>query len=514
MHIDIDRNVNTIPTDYSWQFGIGNDHAYQLHRVDAINSLKLIHDQLNIKYVRCHGIFDDDMLTYQRLTDYKPYGGIPHAKNVVEINFKQIFDIYENILSIGMKPWVELSFMPKALAKGKKTGIRYLNNITKPKSLEKWSLFIKQFITDLIGHFSKEEVERWYFEVWNEPDLSIFFKGNQKDYFNLYKKTVTAIKEVDSNLKVGGPSSSACKWLDDFVNFCKDNNVPYDFVTTHHYPGDAFGNSFSIKDAFKMMSIVNKSAKNNIDISNTLPLMFYHPETYKSWTKSALRKMDDDAITKTDNKPLFITEWSSMAVFASPIHDEKYEAAFIVKSCLDLHNKLNGYMFWCASDIYEEQFMLGSPFHGGHGLVNNCGIPKPNFYAFKLLSKLYNQRLDLNTQTNSDVEYAAFKNDTKTQVIVYAQSSDPNENKEYDIDISINCLAAKVTAEYIDDENCNPKKIWKNMNCPKNLTSKQVEHIINNSSLSKKDVSFHTIGNLTNISFKLHTNDVCLISIE
>ena len=105
--------------------------------------------------------------------------------------------------------------------------------------------------------------------------------------------------------------------------------------------------------------------------------LFFRPEVYKTWRKGVLSELDERAKQQAGDKPLFMTEWNSMAVFASPAHDEKFSAAFIVKTVLDSAHLMDGYMFWCCSDIYEEQFMLGKPFHGGFGLINNEGIPKP-----------------------------------------------------------------------------------------------------------------------------------------
>ncbi|MBO6286568.1 MAG: beta-xylosidase, partial [Bacilli bacterium] len=260
--IRFDLNGEWIKKSENWRFGLGCDHAFQLHRKDLFEQLKYVHDELGFQYLRFHGIFDDDMLTYQRMSDYKPLSAIPHTKDIYEINFQQVGDVYHNVLDAGFKPFVEISFMPSALAKGKKTGLKYKNNICMPKSLSKWEHFVKEFIHYLIGEFGKEEVESWYFEIWNEPDLGIFFNGKQKDYFKLYVSTVKAIKEVDGNLRVGGPSTSACKWLKDFVDYCKANNVPCDFVSTHHYTGDAFGNMLTVKNALKMFPITKRNAKN------------------------------------------------------------------------------------------------------------------------------------------------------------------------------------------------------------------------------------------------------------
>lgn len=213
MKIQIGRNGKTIPTDDSWQFGIGNDHACQMLRADVCEHVKLAHDELGIRYIRFHGIFDDDLLVIQRLTDYFNFAAMPWAGKVQELSFRQIANVFDNVLKCGMKPFVELSFMPSAIAKGKKVGLRYRNHIDMPKHMARWCDLVEKFIRFLLERYGKEEVESWYFEVWNEPDLPIFFHGKQQDYFELYAATARTIKKVDAALRVGGPSTSACRWV-------------------------------------------------------------------------------------------------------------------------------------------------------------------------------------------------------------------------------------------------------------------------------------------------------------
>lgn len=513
MNIFIDKNAKTTPTNFSWQFGVGNDHAFQMHRADMCEHIKLAHDELGFKYLRFHGIFDDDMLCVQRLSDYKPFRAVPHSKEIKEVNFLQAAKVYDNVLSCGMKPFVELSFMPSALASGKKTGIRYLNNITQPKSLARWCEFVTAFIKFLLRRYGKEEVESWYFEVWNEPDLAIFFKGKQKDYFRLYEATARAVKKVDANLRVGGPSSSACLWLEEFKAYCKKNAVPCDFLSTHHYPGDAFGNTFSMKDAFKMMRIAKNAAKEKIGLSAAMENLFFRPEVYKTWRKGVLSELDERAKKQAGDKPIFMTEWNSMAVFASPVHDEKFAAAFIVKTVLDSAHLMDGYMFWCCSDIYEEQFMLGEPFHGGFGLINNEGIPKPNFWAFKMLSKLYPQRIVVPKQ-KGDVEYAAFTDGKNVQVILYAQDMDYFRHTTHDVTLTVNIPARRVSVQRIDDAHCNPKSEWQKFGSPDLLTKEEAQKIKEKSRLSQEETSFTKEREGISIQVKLSTNDVVLVTCE
>lgn len=510
MNININRNAQTTPTDFSWQEGMGNCHAYLLHRTDVLEHIKLVHDELGIKRIRCHGVLDDDMLTYQRMSDCKMFKSVPGNQKIEEINFRQVGHIYDNLLSVGVRPFVELSFMPSALASGKKLGLRYAPNITMPKSLSAWSDYIKRFVRFLIDRYGKEEVEQWYFEVWNEPDLGCFFAGKQKDYFQLYEATARAVKEVDPLIRVGGPSTSACKWLPEFLTYCEQNRVPCDFVSTHHYPGDAFGNFINFNNIKHMFSASQRAVKEHRKLSETMTDMFFLPQDAKRWDKGALAKMDREAKAKVGSRPLLITEWNSMAVFGSPVHDEKYSAAFAVKSCLDLDNTLAAYMFWCCSDLFEEQFMLPRPFVGSFGVVSNDGILKPNFWGFKLLSLLYPNRLAL--PKSGEVDCGAFTDGKNVQILLTPQSGDYFENKRHEVELSLDFAASDVTVQRIDDDHCNPKRLWKEIGSPDNLTRAEVVSIKERSKLTEEPLPFAVQNGKTVIRLSLSTNDVALIT--
>ena len=509
MKIDIQRSAAATPTDCSWQMGLGNCHAYLLHRSDMCEHIKLAHDELGIRYLRCHGVLDDDMLTWQTIKDSRMFSTIPMGRRIREINFRQVGHVYDNLLACGVRPFVELSFMPSALAKGKKLGLRYNPNICMPRSLDEWADYIRRFIRFLLDRYGKEEVEQWYFEVWNEPDLGVFFAGTQQDYFKLYEATARAVRSVDEKLRVGGPSTSACKWLPEFLDFCEKNSVPCDFVSTHHYPGDAFGNIFSIRH---MMGVTWNAAKHEKPLGETIREMFYQPENVKNWKKGTLAKMDREAKRQVGDRPLFITEWNSMAVFGAPVHDEKYSAAFAVKSCLDLDNSLAAYMFWCCSDLFEEQFMLPKPFVGSFGIVSNDGIPKPNFWGFRMLSQLYPNRLAL--ADTGDLDCGAFTDGQNVQLLITPQSVDPAENRRFSVTASLDFEAVSMTVQRIDDTHCNPKRLWQEMGAPDNLTKAQVEEIKQKSRLTEEPLPFRAADEKTETDISLNTNDVLLLTVK
>ncbi|MCF0136456.1 MAG: hypothetical protein HUJ69_08565 [Lachnospiraceae bacterium] len=508
MNIKIDINAKTTPTDYSWQFGLGADHAAQFRRTDMVEQLRYACREIGFQRVRFHGIFDDDLASYTtlRTLSASPQGKCP----VYEQNFRQVGVVLDNVLSCGAEPFIELSFMPQALASGKKQGLRYPNNITPPGDYHKWADYVTAFIRFLFDRYGQERVESWYFEVWNEPDLGIFFAGKQSDYFKLYEATARALKACSPRLRVGGPSTSACRWIPEFRTFCRQNNVPLDFLSTHHYPGDGFGNSVNAGNIVSIAKTALSAWKKGRPLEETLEKMFYDAERAAQVPKGTVTKLDDELLAQAGDMPTFLTEWNSMAIFAAPVHDEKYSAAFAFKTVLDLDGRLGGYMFWCLSDIFEEQVQLNRPFCGGFGLLTIDGIPKPNFWAFKLLSKLCPNRLETPFRANTPVEYAAFRDGNRVQVAVYAQDNDPRHDQAFAVDMELNGEAAFAEVEIIDSAHCNPKAVWQELGSPDYLHPDQVPQIKAQTCLRAEEIPLTAENGVTRLSCSLRTNDIHL----
>ncbi len=298
------------------------------------------------------------------------------------------------------------------------------------------------------------------------------------------------------------------------MKYCSHKEVPIDFISTHHYPGDAFGNLITPANYFGIFKTMLNAVKNRSDLTDTLAKMFFDPEKAARVPKDALTRMDDELVAKVKDLPLFITEWNSMAIFTAPVHDEKYSAAFVTKSVLDLKNDFKAYMFWCLSDLFEEQIQLNKPFVGGFGMLTNDGIPKPNFWAFKMLSKLYPKRLDVGFRAFGEVEYAAFIDEKRVQVILTPQSNDPLKNDIHEIEIEVNCTAKNALIERIDDIHCNPKAEWIKLGSPHNLVREEVATIKNKTKLKSEKIPFKSSNNKTIIKVVMQTNDVALITLE
>lgn len=510
--IPIDLNASTTGKDSAWQMCVGSGHAALALRKDWCDYIRRVHEELGIRYVRFHGILDDDLLTIQRLSDFIP---LPYANQVREYSFRQVGKVYDNVLSTGMKPFVEISFMPRVLASGKKTGLHYKNNITPPKDYDQWADYIKAFIQFLLKRYGKSEVESWYFEVWNEPDLKVFYTGSQQEYFKFYAYTAKAIKSCDEALRVGGPSTSASRWIPEFIEYVTREKLPCDFISTHQYPGDGFGNEFKITDVFsRYPSVIKKAAKNGKGIAAAITELFYDPESVRKTPKGIMKTVLSKARKQAGDYPLFYTEWNCTSVFGSPEHDEKYCAAYAVKTILDMERETDCFSFWNCNDLYEEIMFINQPFHGGFGLISNLGLPKPIFWAFKILAGTYHKRLSLPTCTNQAVEYAAFTDGEKVQVILYAQDHDPDKDQEHTVRLSLNRAFQKMTIMRIDEKHCNPKKLWQDMGCPMDPSPEEVNQIMDGSSLREEPCPFEVTEEGCSVQLTLRTNDVVMLNLQ
>jgi xylan 1,4-beta-xylosidase len=346
------------PRDMEWQDCVGADHPGILLRPGNLAQLKLAHDEIGFKFIRFHGIFLDDMDAYREVN------GIP------VYDFSKIDAVYDAILKTGMKPFVELGFMPQDLASGTKTIFYWKANGSPPKDWGKWSDFMTAFIRHLEIRFGQDEIRQWRFEVWNEPNLDGFWTGgNQETYFKLYDTTAKAIKAVDPVLKVGGPSTAGAAWVPEFLDHAKTVGVPVDFVTTHTY---------GVKGGFLDE---NGEGDNKLDPS---------PDSIVGDVLKVRQQVD---ASPTPSLPLYFTEWSTSYNPRDPIHDAYLSAAFILEKLKKVEGAVQSMSYWTYTDPFEEAGPPPSSFHGGFGLINREGIRKAAFFAYKYLDELGPQAL-------------------------------------------------------------------------------------------------------------------------
>jgi xylan 1,4-beta-xylosidase len=332
---------------------VGAGRANEGLRADWQRQLAYVRKECGFTYLRMHGLLGDDMGVYREDKNGRP-----------EYNWQYIDEVYDFLLSIQMKPFVELGFCPGALASGSQTIFWWKGNVTKPKDTKKWEDLIRALVEHFTERYGAAEVRTWYFEVWNEPNLDGFFAGSQQDYFNLYAATARAIKSVSSAYRVGGPATAGCAWVPKFISHCAANHVPLDFVSTHDYGVDS-GHLDEAGSAGTLLSPNPQSISANVH-----------------------RIREQIAASPMPDLEFHLTEWSTSYTPTDPIHDSYHSAAFILDRLKKSGAAANSMSYWVFTDIFEEAGPRFTPFHGGFGLLNYQDIRKPAFFAYQFLNRL------------------------------------------------------------------------------------------------------------------------------
>jgi xylan 1,4-beta-xylosidase len=352
----IAADVNAIrgPLDTSFKECVGAGRANEGLRADWQDQLREARRKCGFKYIRMHGLLTDDMGVYKEDAHGSPI-----------YNWQYIDRLYDFLLSINIKLFVELSFMPNDLASGDKTVFWWKGNVTPPKSYDKWADLIRHLVGHFQDRYGHDEVKTWYFEVWNEPDLCDgFFTGTREDYFKLYTVTARAIKSVSLDYRVGGPATAMGQFDEPFISYCHTNSVPLDFISTH-----AYGVKSGYFDETGQQGTVIDPDPNSV-IARMV----------------GERRMIDHS--PMPGLPLHFTEWSSAYTPTDFMHDSYQQAAFILSKVKGAYESVNSMSYWVFTDIFEEGGPRMTPFHGGFGLINYQDLKKPAFYAFKFLNEL------------------------------------------------------------------------------------------------------------------------------
>jgi xylan 1,4-beta-xylosidase len=454
-----------------WEHTVGSGRAALALRADWQKQMRRTHDELGIRHVRFHGILCDDMGTLVCESDELLYSFF---------NADQIFDF---LLSIGMRPFVELSFMPSTLSSGGQTAFHYRANVTPPRDYAQWSVLIRKLVKHWVDRYGIEEVRQWFFEVWNEPNLTAFGSGKQNEYFELYRYTAESIKSVDRVLRVGGPATADNAWIGDFLNFCTENQLPADFISTHHYPTDSFG-------------------KPGDDTETQLAAS----------TRSALREEARDVRKKAGNRPVYYTEWCTSSNPRDPMHDDPYAAAFIVKTILEANGLVQGYSYWTFSDIFEENYFPSIPFHGGFGLQNIHGIAKPAYRAFQLLHELGTEMIAVEGWHNTVDAWFVRDNRRATLILTnFALPRHPIVSEQVRFALKGIEAPGKVSMSRIDLEHANAKRRWEQMGKPEYLSAAMVEELNDVSNLQEEIVPTTFESNTLSIEVAMPPQSVAAI---
>ena len=206
-------------------------------------------------------------------------------------------------------------------------------------------------VSHAVERYGLAEVQRWSFEVWNEL-WGFEFPG---DYMDLYNASAHAVKGVHSSLLVGGPATAVLEHVSDFTQECKQRGIPYDFVSSHHYPTDG-GSQFTSKCP---------SGEN------------WDPDCFNTQVAASRASVASDRF--------YLTEYNVGCCLGYPLHDTPAAAAFIFRAVGGLNDLMDVYSYWTFTDVFEEGGLPLLEFKDIYGMMTVRGLPKPAWRAFQLL---------------------------------------------------------------------------------------------------------------------------------
>jgi xylan 1,4-beta-xylosidase len=390
--ISIEVGSPTQPRDRFADLSVGSDYPGTLIRDDSLQQLKLVREELGFRYIRFHAIFHDVLGTYREVDGQPVY------------DWTKIDYLYDRLLEIGIKPFVELSFTPDAMKSSDLT-IFYWNGNTSHPDPVKWQNLVDAFARHVIDRYGQDEVRSWFFEVWNEPNLDIFWEGaDQPAYFDLYARTARVLKAIDPELRVGGPSSAGAAWVPELLAFAAAEQVAVDFVSTHTYGVDG--------------GFFDENGESDTKLSPS-------PDAVIGDVR---RVRDQIEASSSPGLPLYFTEWSASYTPRDPVHDSYHMAPYILTKLKQSQGLVQGMSYWAYTDLFEEPGPPTAAFQGGFGLLNPQGIRKPAYFAYKYLNRLGTLEID----TRDGQSIATLDGDA-VQVLAwdYAAPEQPVSNRPF-----------------------------------------------------------------------------------
>jgi len=471
--IHIDAAARATPLPHFWEHMFGSGRAVLTLRDSYRRDLREVKQITDMQYIRFHAIFHDEVGVYDEDAQGSPV-----------LNFSYVDQIYDGLLANGVRPFVELSFMPKKLASNPQAlhAFWYKQNVSPPKDYGKWDALITQFARHLIDRYGVDEVSQWYFEVWNEPNID-FWAGDphQPTYFELYDHTARALKAVSPRLRVGGPSTAQAAWADDFIRHCADNKIPVDFVSSHVYGNDKSEDVFGTHESIPRDRMVCRAIG----------------KVHQQITSSAM-----------PNLPLIWSEFNASYANEPDVTDALYMGPWLADTIRQCDGLVDEMSYWTFSDVFEEQGVVKQPFYGGFGLLTAGGIPKPAFNAFLMLHKLGDQRL---AATSDDV-LVTRRTDGSLVVAVWNIAEPGAKGSEKEVQLQFDhAKISSVQATRLDPGHGDVHKAYEAMGSPRYPTPDQIEKLRAASRLSPAEKLGLQNGSLT---LKIPAHGLVLLEVK
>jgi xylan 1,4-beta-xylosidase len=414
-------------------------------------------------------------------------------------NWTIVDSIFDTYIQRGMKPLAQIGFMPEALSiKPESDGFQttpdkikvyhYTGWLYPPKSYEKFAELVYQWVKHCVQRYGKKEVESWYWELWNEPDIIYYWKGTTEEYIKLYDYAADAVKRALPTAKIGGPETtnpatpSAGKFLETFLthvvsgkNYATGKKgAPLDFITFH-----AKGDPKLINGTVWMnMGVQLKHIDKGFEIIASFPSLKKLPVIIGESDPEGCAACSEDVYPQNAYRNGTLYSSYTAASFA-----RKYDLA------KNRGINLLGAVTWAFE--FENQPW----FRGFRDLATN-GIDKPVLNVFRMFGMMQGNRLDVKTSSSynyftirdssvrgeeSDINALAAKNSNCATIMVW------NYHDKNDVNVPVSSINVQLKnlpqqkvllSHYrIDNAHSNSYEVWKEMGSPQNPSSKQIAQL-------------------------------------
>jgi xylan 1,4-beta-xylosidase len=437
--LGIDAQAVTRPFPHFWEQIFGSGRAILSLRDSYRRDLRAMKSATGIRYVRFHAIFDDEVGAYSENAQGNPI-----------YNWSYVDQIYDGLLENGVRPFVELSFMPRALAASLTPHPFWYRPLpSPPKDYRKWEDLVYNFAKHLVDRYGVSEVAQWYFEVWNEPNID-FWTGEPKQatYFELYDQAARAIKRANPQLRVGGPATAQGAWIPEMIAHSTQARVPLDFVSTHVYGNDLSKDVLGTDEQVDRAEMVSRAV-----------------QKVKTQVKSSARP----------DLPILWTEYNASYKNEIDVTDAAFMGPWLANNIRLCDGLTTVMSYWTFSDIFEEQGVIKAPFYGGYGLIAEGGVPKPAFNAFAMLHRLGEQR----SQPELANALVTKRSDGALAIAVWNYAAPEVTGMARNVHITVSGWTGtpRYHVEILDPDHGSALRAWRAMGSPVDPTQEQYEQL-------------------------------------
>ena len=489
IHVNLSKSEGPYTPIYRW---FGYDESNYTSMKYGKQLLGELHDLSPVPvYIRAHHLLTSgDGVPELKWSSSNVFSLDATGKPVYDFTITdRTFDAYRDA---GVRPFVELGFMPKDLASTVPGITQYQLHYPKPtmggsvnnppKDYAMWRELVQKYTEHLVDRYGKEQVATWYFEVWNEPDGS-YWHGTPAEYFKFYDYTVAGVRAALPNAKVGGPATTgpsgprASAFLDAFLKHCVHDKsaadgkpIPLNFISFHPKGRP------TVVDGHVRMGIANelRAADTGFRIVAKYPQFIHVP--------IVLSEADPEGCAACSMKVNPANAYRNGPLYAT------YTAAAMKELfALEDRSKVN----LIAMLTWAFEFENKDYFEGFRTLATN-GVDKPVLNVFRMAGLMSGERV-ATTSTGQislddimsngvrqapDVDAFATKAEREAAVMVWNYHDDDLPAPGADVEVTVAGIPAgvkKVLLEHyrIDDTHSNSYTVWKAMGSPQQPTDEQ-----------------------------------------